>query len=667
MVTTLGVFRLNVIIPFWGTLINFVLGIFVLSRDSKNEVNRSFCYLSGALALLNFKVLLLQLAPSYDLALDWIKIFHIGNVFTFSTFFHFALAIINDKTALNRRFLYLAYFLSTVLLFANWANFPAPVIMGVRKVYESYSPIINKGYNLVFLCAYCFFFAYGLFLLIKKYYFPIDALEKNRIGLVLVAAATGFITGIPNFFLTGQIANMYPTGYLGSIFACLISSFAIVKYQLMDVEIALRSSTIYTLVTAAVTGCFLSSLYIFQASFENATGSNSKLPTVLAIWLVSFLFQPIRVSIQRLADRFFYQQRIDYQEILSEFSGLIVTTMSREKLAHSAVTVLEEAFGAKSASILLLHQNGHKQNYQIEAVAGIDRLTSETVVFEENDTFIEYLKDHKSWILKDALRPHFHADAGPRELAVVEAMEKIKASVVFPLFWGHNKMVGLLSLGSKRSTDIYNAEEIKLLTILSNEAAVAFENANLFDDARRHLTSAIEALAAVVEAKDSYTFGHCHRVINHAVAIGRKLNLPPDKIEALRLGAALHDIGKIGISKAILGKPGKLTEQEFAVICTHPEIGAGILRPLNLSRDVLDAVKYHHEQFDGSGYPCKLKGEQIPLIARIISIADVYEALTSDRVYRKGMSKEEALRILRVQNLTHFDPKLLEIFFLLVN
>ena len=227
-------------------------------------------------------------------------------------------------------------------------------------------------------------------------------------------------------------------------------------------------------------------------------------------------------------------------------------------------------------------------------------------------------------------------------------------------------MVGILNLGDKRASNIYNGEEINLLTILSHEAAVAFENANLYDEAKRHLASAVESLATVVEVKDAYTFGHCHRVVNHAVAIGRKLNLPVEQIEALRLGSSLHDVGKIGINKAILNKPGKLTEREFAVIRTHVEIGVGILRPLNLPQDVIDAVKYHHERFDGKGYPYGLKGEQIPLIARIVSVADVFEALTSDRVYRNALSKDVSLRILQEQRGRQFDHKVVDVFFSIV-
>lgn len=660
--------RLNVIVPFLGTLINFVLGIFVLSRDSQNEVNRTFCYMSMALAIFNFKAMMLQFAPSAEIAIDWIRILQPGTVFTFSTFFHFALAITNDHSKIGKKLLKIAYGLSCLLLLITWTNFPIQVVVGVNSVYGGYFPVINQQYNIIFLSIYCGFFLLGLFFLTKRYFYPMDVLEKNRIGLIFIGAFVGSSAGIPNFFLAGQVGQIYPTGYIGSIIFALLMTYAIIKYQLMDVEIAIRQGTIYTLTTALLTGSFLTGLLVFQLMFEEATGYSSKLPTILAIWLVAFLFQPIRIWMQHFIDKTFYRRRIDFQEVISEFSEMIVSIMDREELANSAVAILERTFQAKTVSIMLLHQVGGIETYGVEGITGLDRSSLENVALNSDDPLIEYIKDMKSWVLREALLPQFYPNPGPTEAKVVKSMERIKTEISFPLFWGRGeKLVGILNLGGKRSTAIYNVEEIHLLTILCHEAAVAFENANLYDEAKRHLASAVDALAAVVEAKDSYTFGHCHRVINHAMAIGRKLNLPAEKIEALRLGSSLHDVGKIGINKSILNKPDRLTASEFAVICTHAEIGAGILRPLNLSNDVIDAVKYHHERYDGNGYPYKLKGEQIPLVARIVSVADVYEALTSDRVYRNALSKEVALNIIREQSGTQFDPKVVNIFLSIVD
>lgn len=156
----------------------------------------------------------------------------------------------------------------------------------------------------------------------------------------------------------------------------------------------------------------------------------------------------------------------------------------------------------------------------------------------------------------------------------------------------------------------------------------------------------IYALARAIEAKDKYTQGHTERVSGYASRLGEQLKLSSKEVEALYSGGILHDIGKIGVPDAILNKPGKLTEEEFAVIKKHPLVGAEICQPLKSLRQVIPIIRHHHEKMDGSGYPDGLAGEEIPLLARIMAIVDVYDALTSERSYRRALSIDEALGIL---------------------
>ncbi len=166
----------------------------------------------------------------------------------------------------------------------------------------------------------------------------------------------------------------------------------------------------------------------------------------------------------------------------------------------------------------------------------------------------------------------------------------------------------------------------------------------------RNMTSienVLFSLAGVVEAKDRYTRGHVRRVSELAISVGRRMQLPETDIEALRIGGALHDIGKIGVPKAVLNKPGALNDVEWNAIRKHPEDGYNICLPLKQNlRQALDVVRHHHEKLDGSGYPDGLKGDAISLLARIMAVVDIYDALTTDRAYRKAMPREKALGIL---------------------
>jgi hypothetical protein len=179
---------------------------------------------------------------------------------------------------------------------------------------------------------------------------------------------------------------------------------------------------------------------------------------------------------------------------------------------------------------------------------------------------------------------------------------------------------------------------------------------------RQGLDDAVLALAAAAEARDRYTFEHVSRVAELAVLIGRAMGLPRLRLRALAQGAMLHDVGKLYISDLVLQKPDKLTSEEFALIKQHPALGYELLMRLKgFEREAL-VVRHHHEWYDGSGYPDGLRGEEIPLEARIVAVADMYDALTTDRPYRRAYSHEEALAIMERESGTHLDPACVEAF-----
>lgn len=178
-----------------------------------------------------------------------------------------------------------------------------------------------------------------------------------------------------------------------------------------------------------------------------------------------------------------------------------------------------------------------------------------------------------------------------------------------------------------------------------------------------HLMEMVTSLAGAIDAKDPYTKGHSTSVSRYAEALARAVNLPENEVERIKIGALLHDVGKIGIPESVLKKPGKLTDEEWKIMKQHPTIGAEkVLAPNEALRDLIPIVKYHHERIDGRGYPEGLKGNEIPLEARIVSVADAYHALVSDRPYRKGMPIEKACAILREGAGVQWDSDLVRQF-----
>ena len=185
------------------------------------------------------------------------------------------------------------------------------------------------------------------------------------------------------------------------------------------------------------------------------------------------------------------------------------------------------------------------------------------------------------------------------------------------------------------------------------------------EQARKIRTSffhAITALVYALEAKDVYTGGHSQRVTEMSVAVARELDMPQNSIDKIRLAGLVHDIGKIGIRESVLTKPARLTDEEFQHIKYHCEIGERILNPIVDNEEILMMVRHHHERYDGAGYPDGLSADQIPLGARIIAVADSYDAMTSERPYREAMSTEAACAEIKRCKGTQFDPKVAEVF-----
>jgi putative two-component system response regulator len=182
------------------------------------------------------------------------------------------------------------------------------------------------------------------------------------------------------------------------------------------------------------------------------------------------------------------------------------------------------------------------------------------------------------------------------------------------------------------------------------------------DKIRESFLNSLKSLALALEAKDQYTSGHSQRVADIAVNIARKLNMSTEEIERLSFASLVHDIGKIGIKESVINKEGDLTDEEYAYISTHSVIGENILTPVIEDKEILKMVRHHHERHDGRGYPDGLSGQQIPLGARIVAVADMFDAMTSDRPYRKSVSREVAVNELKRYASTQFDPQVVNAF-----
>jgi len=284
--------------------------------------------------------------------------------------------------------------------------------------------------------------------------------------------------------------------------------------------------------------------------------------------------------------------------------------------------------------------------------------------FGQEDELYETSLDFKP---TDLEKIHAHpeyliSDAGKDLPGFVKTMADrgIESFLILPIFL-EEKLTAAIILGRSQTIG-FSAEDIGEARQMADQVAVALSNANLIEELDQLNWGALKALARTVDAKSSWTAGHSTRVTQIALKIGSFMGLSPKKLDDLHRAALLHDVGKIGIPLTILDKPGALDDEEYALIKKHPSIGARILEPIASYTDIIPIVLQHHERFDGKGYPHGVSGNDIPIGARILAVADVFDAINSDRPYRKGLAVERVIDIIAEETGRQFDPDVVEAF-----
>lgn len=283
---------------------------------------------------------------------------------------------------------------------------------------------------------------------------------------------------------------------------------------------------------------------------------------------------------------------------------------------------------------------------------------------------IERVKnEHFDLMLLDYIMTPFHGDH------VVEEIRKFNKDLYILLLTGHKDLAPPLETIRKLDIQGYceKSDKFDQLLLLIESGLKSVEQMNIIKKINTELADSkelleksylesIEVLRKTVEVKDVYTRGHSDRVSEYSLLIGEKLNLPPDQMKTLKIGALFHDIGKIGIPDAILLKTDKLTDDEYSEIKNHPTIGAHILSNASIFADIIPIVKHHHERYDGKGYPSRLAGEDIPYLARIVSVADTFDAMTSHRSYRQALDFDYTMNEIERCKSTQFDPAIADVF-----
>jgi HD-GYP domain-containing protein (c-di-GMP phosphodiesterase class II) len=349
------------------------------------------------------------------------------------------------------------------------------------------------------------------------------------------------------------------------------------------------------------------------------------------------------------------ENRIRELSVLHDVGAALVSKVDADELLHFILDRACSIMKADKGSLLLL------EGEELHAVAsrGIERI--DRLRFRLGEGVAGWVaQTGQPRIIENIRADSRFKKFGGEDLAREEAMISVPMK-------NEDKVIGVLNVDRALEHGVFSPDEERLLLSLAGSAAQALGRARYLADLRELHLETLEAFALAVDAKDAYTHGHSRRVGAFAVQIAQMLRLPPEEIETISRAALLHDIGKIGISNAILYKPGRLTEEEYEIMKSHARYGENIIKPIKRMAAEAQIIRNHHERWDGRGYPDGLKGEAIPIGSAIISVADAFDTMTSDRPYRRSLGIEAAMEELHACSGTQFNPLVVGAFVMVVS
>lgn len=347
---------------------------------------------------------------------------------------------------------------------------------------------------------------------------------------------------------------------------------------------------------------------------------------------------------------------------VAEIDRAILSALHTEKIVETVLTRMRDVFSCDGVSMTLIDSKETSMAHTYVEDDTESQRRGETVGPSPDE--VQRLNDNREHLI-------IERDEHPPGYLEHLANNGMKSFLVLPIFL-QERLSGIMTLGytdspprSPDETMSFSSEVHEILAQarqLADQVAVALSNAHLIEELDQLNWGTLTALARAVDAKSPWTAGHSERVTDMTLEIGTAVGLTPKELDTLRRGALLHDVGKIGVSAAILDKPGKLTDEEYENVKRHPSTGARILEPISAYAEIIPIVLQHHEQFGGRGYPHGLAGETICLGARIVAVADVFDALVSERPYRSGWEKKRAIEFIKEGAASQFDPEIVKAF-----
>ncbi len=665
---------------FVTALISLSLGLFVYVKNQQGEINRAWLWLSLTTALWSLGTGLMVTSSSIQWAFGWARIAQAAFSFIPAFFLQFNLALLNGSGRYEGLHHWILRFAG---VFAVLGVTPLVINDLQTEIPFSFYPVAGPFYG-VFAIWFLGSFLVSLWILLRAYQTQVGT-KRNQLKYLILASVIGLGSFLTMFPLAFRI-SIPPVGQGLLIFYALVS-YTIIRWRLMDISIVVKNTLIYASLYSILVGFFVVIVvFLGQWLFYGPQALDKRVlwMCLVALSIVTGLVRPLDSWLTHLTDRILFQKKFEWQKTLKEASKGMTKVTSIDRLLKLMAHFI--GMRVRVSQVGILHRSS--DYFTLKVSRGRDKRPQGLTLSQDNP-LVSWLEEKKEvltaeevqhWLRSEKLFPH--RTVLKRTLGEIEdEMEHLGAQVCIPSF-SKSQMLGILILGEKLSGDPYSREDLDILSTLANEGAIALENANLYEQLfermhqiedlyqREHslfIHTAI-ALAAAVDARDPYTHGHTERCTHYAMRLLDEMTALPEMTqiprfrEMLKIAALLHDIGKIGVPDEILRKKGKLTPKECKKMQEHPLVGAIILQPIKGMEAVAKTVKAHQERYDGKGYPDALRGTEIPLMARIIAVADTFDAMTTDRPYRKRFPESVAVKEIETCSGTQFDPVVVEAF-----
>ena len=640
-------------IPIAAVLFSITLLVLLMVSGQRHVARRPFVFFLVFQGLWGFFIFMMRSAESLEAAFFWEKFVFAIILSTALFFYRFTVSLTGARQPKWIVYPLHAWYLASLSLIPTEL-----VVSGMQMMWYGKAPIVGPLFFPFTACVHTPI-VLGLIVLLKHYRQSRILNERIRDSYITAGVIVMLIGGTTDYLPPLGI-SVYPLGIIGNIVFCVLATIAMLKYGLLEIRMVLRKGAAYSLISMATMGIFASIIFLLTNVFRELIHPISLGITMITIFAAAAAFQPLLSKLQRQVDRWFYRGRYDHLQALKRFARETRNMLDLKQLASSLVSTI--ALSMLSRGVYLLLPSPRTGNFTTYSHSG--ERNNGRLRFPAN-SLLTMTINHRNGLLDcndlDIIPSLTGMAESERQLLVKNQIE-----LILPLKT-EGRVAGILLIGNKLSDEPYSTEDRKLLQTVSNEVAKSIENARRYENVQtehqqlqKTMEGIIHAMSLTIETRDPYTAGHQKRVADLACAIAKEMGLSEWQTEGIRIAGLLHDVGKLVVPAEILSKPGQISQYEFSIIKTHPDVGFEILKGIDFPWPITQAVVQHHERLNGSGYPNGLSDNDIIIEAKILGVADVVEAMSSHRPYRPALGIESALEEITNEKDTLYDAEVVD-------